>query len=189
MKTVKTAVEIIAAVVLIAVVFVGLTVFDAGGFTATSSQTLDLKGTPQQGTALVVYDPGLSTAATKFANKVAFDLQALNYSVILAGVKSSEAQTAKGYDIIVVGGPVYFGGLTSSVKYVLDNMQPDKGTVVGVFGSGMYASSPEDLAKMRNSDSLLTSGGALSKALVLKISNSDDLNATALDFVNQLIAG
>jgi flavorubredoxin len=187
MKALKTAVEIIAAVVLIVAIFVGLTVFDASGYTATNSQTLSVTG-QQVGKVLVVYDPGLSTSATKFANKVAFDLQALNYSVILAGVKSSEAQNAQGYDIIVVGGPIYMGGITSSVKYVLDNLHSDKGTVVGVFGSGMYASSPEDLAKMKSSDPILESGGSLSKAIVIKIGNSEDINATALSFVNQLLA-
>ncbi len=188
MKTVKTIVEIIFAVILTIAILVGLVLFDVSGFTATNSQSLPVEG-QQAGKALVVYDPGLSTAGTKFANKVAFDLQALNYSVILAGVKSSEAQNAQGYDIIVAGGPIYMNGFSSSVKYVLDNMHPDKGTVVGVFGIGYSASSPEEIAKMRSSDAILESGGALSKAIVVKKGNSDDLNATALDFVNRLIAG
>ncbi len=187
MKTVKTIVEIIFAVILTVAIFVGLVVLDVSGFTATNSQTLSVTG-QQVGKALVVYDPGLSTAATKFANKVAFDLQALNYSVILAGVKSSEALSAQGYDIIVVGGPVYMSGFSSSVKYVLDNTQLDKGTALGVFGMGYSASSPEEITKLRSSDSKLESGGSLSKAIVIKISNSEATNSTALAFVNQLIA-
>lgn len=108
--------------------------------------------------------------------------------VTLAGVKTSEAQNVGSYKIIVVGGPIYLGGVTSSIKYALDNLHPDKGASVGVFGVGAIKSSPEDLAKMKSSSPALESGGALSKVIVVKVGNSDDFNATTVDFVNQLMS-
>jgi hypothetical protein len=42
---------------------------------------------------------------------------------------------------------------------------------------------------MKNSDLVLETDGSLSKAIVVKIGNSENINATALDFVNQLVAG
>jgi hypothetical protein len=185
--TLKIIVEASVTIVLLVTIFLGITVFDVAGYTATNSQTLEDKGS-SVGKALVIYDPGLSGSATSFANKVAFNLQSKNYTVTLAGVKTSEAQNVGSYNIIVVGGPIYLGGVTSSIKYALDNLHPDKGTSVGVFGVGASVSSLEDLAKMKSSAPTLESGGALSKAIVMKIGNSDDFNATAIDFVNKLVS-
>jgi hypothetical protein len=40
----------------------------------------------------------------------------------LAGVKSSATGVTTGYNIIVVGGPVYAGALTGSIKDTLVNL-------------------------------------------------------------------
>jgi len=63
----------------------------------------------------------------------------------LVGIKSSEAANATGYPIVVVGGPVYAGSATASVKDFLDNLSPGYASPgygpymfikLGVFGSG-----------------------------------------------------
>ena len=67
---------------------------DVAAYTATGSQTLTPTGT-SVGNALVLYDPGLSGTAKGVAEKVASDLQAQNYTVTLAGIKSSAAATLR----------------------------------------------------------------------------------------------
>lgn len=57
----------------------------------------------------MIYDPGMSGNAKGVVDKVAGDLQEKWYTVTLARVKSSAAGTTTGYNIIVVGGPVYAG--------------------------------------------------------------------------------
>jgi flavodoxin len=178
------------AALIIIVAAVGAIVFlDVAAYTATASQTLTPTGT-SVGNALVVYDSGLSGASKGVAEKVASDLQAKNFTVILAGVKSSAAANYTGYDVIVVGGPVYAGSLTTSIKDALNSlaMSHDSGVKIGVFGSGQGATSPDDIAQIKSSVSALSSGGSLSNAVVVKIGETEDLNVRAQDFVNQLIA-
>lgn len=106
----------------------------------------------------------------------------------MAGVKSSAATTTTGYKIIVVGGPVYAGALTSSIKGVLNGlvMNYDQGAKIGVFGSGQGATSPEDITQIKQSMPV-RSDATLQTAIVVKIGSSEDLNARAQDFVNQLV--
>ena len=69
----------------------------------------------------------------------------------MAGVKSSAAGITTGYNIIVVGGPVYAGALTGSTKDALANLVLDQGAKIGVYGSGQGATSPEDIAQIKQS--------------------------------------
>jgi flavodoxin len=184
-KTLKIVIAIVAVLIIVFAVFAALFVFDLVAYTATGSQTL----TPTNesaGKALVLYDPGYSGAATDVAEKVAFDLQAQNYTVTLAGIKNVDAQNTVGYNVIVIGGPVYAGSPTLSVKDALNNLNPDENTVVGVFGSGQGATSPEDIAQIRNSVEALGSSGKLANAVVVKIGSSENIDDRAADFVNQL---
>ena len=182
----------IFAVLIITVAAVGAVFFlDVSALTATSSQTLTPTG-PSVGNAMVVYDPGLSGTAKGVADKIASDLQTQGYTVQLAGIKSSTAthttgyNTIGGFSIVVAGGPVYAGALTSSVKDFLNNLKPDQGVKVGVFGSGSGPTTPEDVAAIRDSVSALQTGGALSNAVVIKIGSGEDLNARSAEFVSQL---
>jgi flavodoxin len=134
----------------------------------------------------VIYDPGLSGTSKGVADKVASDLQAKGYTVTLAGVKSSAAGSTTGYKIIVVGGPVYAGTLTGSIKDVLANLVFDQGAKIGVYGSGQGATSPDDIAQIKQSLPV-RSDATLQNAIVVKIGSSEDLNERAQDFVNQLI--
>jgi flavodoxin len=184
-RILKVIIAIIAVLVIIFAIFAAMFVLDLSAYTATGSQTLTPTGT-SQGKALVLYDPGYSGAATNVANKVAAELQAQNYTVTLAGIKSTDAQNTEGYSIIVIGGPIYAGVPTASVKDALNNLQPDVGAVVGVFGSGSGATTPDDVAQIKGGVAALGTGGSLSNAVVVKIGETEDLDARAQDFVNQL---
>jgi 3-hydroxy-3-methylglutaryl CoA synthase len=86
----------------------------------------------------------------------------------------------------VVGGPVYAGALTSSTKDVLAKLVFDQGAKIGVYGSGQGATSPQDIAQIKQSIPTRSEQN-LQNAIVVKIGNGEDLNARAQNFVNQLI--
>ncbi len=185
-KIFKIILAIVAIIIIIFVAFAALIFLDLAAYTATGSQTLTATGT-SVGKALVVYDPGLSGTSKTVADKVASDLQAQSYTVTLAGIKSHAATSTTGYKIIVVGGPVYAGSPTASVKDDLKNLKPDSGTKVGVFGSGQGATSQSDIDMIKSSVPALSNNGSLSNAIVVKIGDKEDLNTRATDFVNLLV--
>jgi flavodoxin len=182
-------------VIIIFVAFAALIFLDLAAYTATGSQTLTPTGT-SVGKALVVYDPGLSGTAKGVADKIASDLQAQSYTVTLAGIKSSVVTNTTDYGVVIVGGPIYAGTPTVSVKDYLKNLSPGHAsqglgsyfiTRVGVFGSGQGPTSPSDVAMIKNSVPALSDNGSLSNAVIVKIGQTEDLNARASDFVNQLV--
>jgi flavodoxin len=183
-KLFKIILVLIAILVVAFAAFAALILLDLAAFTATGSQTLTPTGT-SVGKAIVIYDPGLSGTAKGVADKVAVDLQAKGYTVTLAGVKSSAAANTADYNIIVVGGPVYAGALTSSIKDNLNSITIGQGVKVGVFGSGQGATSSEDIAQIKQS---MPTRLDLSNAVVVKIGDKEDLTGRAQDFVNQLTA-
>jgi hypothetical protein len=184
-KIFKITLAIFATLMIIVVAFGAIILLDVAAYTATGSQTLSPTGA-SVGKAIVIYDPGLSGISKGVADKVASDLQAKGYTVTLAGVKSSTAGTTAGYKIIVVGGPVYAGALTGSIKDALSNLVLDQGAKIGVYGSGQGATSPDDIAQIKQSMPT-RSDAAIQNAIVVKIGSSEDLNERAQDFVNQLI--
>ena len=108
-------------------------------------KTLTPQGT-SVGNALVLYDPGLSGATTRVAEKIATTLQVKGYTVTLAGIKSSAASNTESFNVIVVGSPIYAGAPTSSVKDFLGNLNPSSDDLVGFFGSGQGSTAPDDVA-------------------------------------------
>ena len=159
-----------------------------GGLLSHWSRTLTPNGT-SVGKAIVIYDPGLSGTAKGVADKVAIGLQSKGYTVTLAGVKSSAAAHTTGYDVIVIGGPIYAGELTNSIKDKLSSLVLSHGQSarIGVFGSGQGATSLEDIAQIKHSIPI-HSDTTLQDATVVKIGSSEDLNARTQDFVNQLLS-
>ena len=184
-KAFKIILAILAVLIIIVVAFGTVFLLDLAAYTATGTKTLTPTGT-SVGNALVVYDPGLSGATEKVAEKVAADLQAKGYTVTVAGIKSGAAADTSGYKVIVAGSPIYAGSPTASVKDFLGNLKPASGVTVGVFGSGQGATTPDDVAAIKTAVPALQSGGALSGAVVVKIGETEDLDARASDFVNQL---
>lgn len=128
---------VITFLIFVTIVVSGLAVIvlDLSSITATDSKTLNPEG-DSIGRALVVYSPGLSGAARQDAIKIADNLQANGYTVDLAGVRSKIAENKIGYDIIVVGGPIYWGQVSSSIDAYLKTI-PNNVTL-GVFGSTGY---------------------------------------------------
>jgi flavodoxin len=183
-KIFKIILAIFAAIIISVVAFGAIIVLDVAAYTATGSQTLTPTGT-SIGKALVIYDPGLSGTAKGVADKIAADLQAKNYTVTETGVKSSAAGSSAEYRIIVVGGPVYAGALTSSVKDSLKGISIAEKSKVGVFGSGQGPTSPDDIAQLKQS---MPTRADLSNTVVVKIGSSEDLSMRAQDFVNQLVS-
>jgi flavodoxin len=177
---------IFVVLILLFVAFAAVIFLDVAALTATGSQTLSPSGNVV-GNALVVYDPGLSGAAKEVAFKIASALQTQGYTVNLAGVKSSTATDSSAYSIVVVGGPVYAGALTNSIKDYLNTLKVSNGTTVGVFGSGQGATTPQDVTQIKSSSATLQDEGKLSNAIVVKIGSGEDLNARSADFVVQLI--
>jgi flavodoxin len=187
-KAFKIIFAIFAALIILIVVIGSITVLDVAAYTATGSKTLTPTGT-SVGKAIVIYDPGLSGTSKTVASQIATDLQAQSYTVTLAGIKSSAAANTKGYSVIVVGGPVYAGGLTSSVKDTINNrvLSHGQGAKVGIFGSGQGATSPDDVAQIKQSIPA-RSDNSLSEAVVVKIGSSEDLSTRTQDFINQLLS-
>ncbi len=186
-KIFKVILTVLAVLIILFAVFAALIFSDLAAYTATSSKTLQYSG-QFMGTALVLYDPGLSGASSRVAQQIADDLYNQNLTVTLAGIKSQAAANTTGYDIIVIGGPIYAGEPTASVKDALSNLKHDADAKVGVYGSGQGASTPEDVVAIRAAVPALQNGGALSHAIVVKIGEGENLTQRAQDFVNDLIS-
>ena len=182
-KIFKIILAIFAVLIIIVCAFAALIFLDLAAYTATGTQTLTPTGA-SVGKALVIYDPGLSGNAKTVANKIAVDLQTANYTVTFAGAKSSDASKTAGYSVLVIGGPVYAGSLTSSVKDCLSNLKPDFGAKIGVFGSGQGATSADDIAQIKQS---MPVKSYLDGAVVVKIGEKEDLTVRAQELVTQLI--
>jgi flavodoxin len=163
---------VIAGIVLVAVVaaiaagvlFCG----DIMSYTATGSKTLSPAGT-SVGNALVVYNPGVTGAAKDAAEKIAGDFQAKGYTVTLAGIKSSAAANIAGYDVIVAGGPMYFGRLSNSVDAYLNGLKPQMNVEIGAFATtGSEQFHNEDIVSLGKQVTSLPDISALNKTAVTK---------------------
>ena len=153
-------------------------------YTATGSETLNPAGNVT-GNALVVYDPGITGNAKNAAAVVASNLQAKGYKVNLAGIKSTEATTTSGYDIIVISGPVYAGKVSSSVQSYLDTLKPSESTKIGIFTSG-GVNDINDTALIQK-EITLPAGGTIKIDTIKKVVNGNDFNKTAALFVDSLL--
>ncbi len=159
-KVFKIILAVFAVIIILVAAFGAIVFLDLAAYTATGSKTLTPTGT-STGKALVVYDPGLSGAAKGVADKIASDLQAKGYTVTLAGIKSSAAITH--FRLLNNSrGRTNLRRLTNrQLKDYLNNLKPDQGAKVGVFGSGSGATTPSDVSMLKNSVSALGSNGSL----------------------------
>lgn len=188
---IKTILLAAGAVVILAVLVMfgcmGFIILDVMSYTATGSLTLNPDGTAA-GTALVVYDPGVSGAAKNAATSIANDLESKGYKVTLAGVRSEAAAADEsGYDIIVVGGPTYAGNLSSSVQSYLKDLKPSANATVGVFATGSVKPASDDPAYMRGFVSGLSDNSSLKVTSSLKVLTGDDVETIDDVFVSELV--
>jgi hypothetical protein len=179
-RALKIILIVIAILVIVLVSVLALSFLDVAAYTATGSQTLTPSGFPI-GNALVVYDPGITGQAKGFADKVASDLQSKEYTVTLAGIKSSAASKTLNYSIIVIGGPIYGGKPSVTVTSALNKLSVPSRTKIGMFGSGWFPMA-SDVKTMRNSVTVP------SNTVIVKVNGNGDLATQASDFVNQLLS-
>jgi len=151
-KTLKIILAVFLALAIFAAVGFSVVFLDVASYTATSSQLL--VGPPIMARALVVYDPGLTGAPKAFADDVAARLQD-DYNVELAGIRSPAATAnVSQYAIIVVGGPIYAGNPSASVKSYLGSLKPASEAIVGVFGVGSFNIPNEKVAPSASANTL-----------------------------------
>ncbi len=116
------------------VLFLAVALLDLMSYTATGSETLEPEGTPV-GKAMVVYSPGLSGQAKQAAKEMAEALRSEGYLVELAGVRSGAASNLTGYDVLIAGGPMYGGKVSSSIDEYLGDVEWHDGLRLGVFST------------------------------------------------------
>lgn len=161
---------------------------DIMSYTDTGSKVLSPAGA-SSGKALVVYNPGLSGAAKNAANEIAGDLQSKGYIVTLAGIKSTAAANTTGYDVVIAGGPMYWGRVSNSVDAYLKALKPQKGMAVGVFGTtGAPQFNDGDIATFGEQVTTDLGGVALDKKAATKtIRSGDAANTDCSDFVSAVV--
>ncbi len=114
-------------------------------------------------------------------------MQAKGYRVELAGISSSKAHNTSNYSIIVVGGPIYDGNASSSVKEYLKNLKISQNNSLGIFASGIDPDSAKDNAKLLNEAAPLPVNSDLQIKAVMKVVNGNIDNNAVNDFVNKLL--
>jgi flavodoxin len=186
MKKILLVVGVIAIIAVLAILAVmSVFFFDLWSMTAGGSETLNPAGNVT-GHALVVYNPGITGGAKSAADLIANDLKAGGYSVTLAGVKSGAASDVSAYDVIVVGGPIYAGNASGSIKSYLQSLHPTASTKIGVFGYGSVKIDNSDMSAVVNNVASIPAGTLNVKA-AMKLTGEDDKATRCAAFVNELL--
>ena len=175
----------IIAIVLVAFVSMGFIMYDIMSYTATGSQTLNPNGA-SVGNALVVYDPGITGTAKNVASVIANDLQAKGYTATIAGIKSSNVLNTTGYNVIVIGGPVYAGQPASSLQSYLSDINPPKEAKVGVFTTGSVIANSNNTAFVKK-EIAMNNTNIYQIDEIMKFVNGNNINQKAEQFVNGLL--
>jgi flavodoxin len=183
-KILLIAGTVVIVVVLAMFAAMSFIIFDLWSMTAGGSETFTSAGNVT-GHALVVYNPGISGGAKGAADQIASDLKADGYTVTLAGVKSAVASDVSSYDVIVVGGPVYAGNASGSIKSYLQNLHPPATAKVGVFGFGSVKLESTDLATVLNNVASVSTG-TLKIDAAIKLTGDGESKGCA-DFVTDLL--
>ena len=167
----------IGLIVVAAVAGAGIICSGLTGNMAKSAESMNPTG-KVNGNALVVYDPGVTGAARKAATEIANDLKSKGYKVELAGVSSSTVTNVSKYDLIIVGGPMYFGKVSNSIDKYLKTLTLPKDVKLGVFGTtGAAEFNKEDIEGLSKQVTSLQSNNTAIKTL----RNGD---ATSIDCIN-----
>jgi flavodoxin len=176
---------VVVAGIAIGVLFCG----DIMSYTAPGSKTFSPAGT-SAGKALVAYNPGLSGEAKKAAETIAGDLQSKGYTVSLAGIKSADASNISGYNVIIAGGPMYWGRVSNSVDAYLNALKPQNGVRLGVFGTtGSPVFHDSDIVSFGKQVAACPCSGMLNKTAITKtIRSGDAANTDCSEFVSSVLA-
>jgi flavodoxin len=178
----------ISLLIVVIVAVLGFTVafYDIMGYNAKESQTLNPDGSVV-GNAMVVYDPGITGTAKKVADSIAKDFQAKGYRVELVGISSSKADNTSDYNVIVVGGPIYAGNASSSVKNYLKKLNISQNTTLGVFATGQDPDSADNNILLLKEAAPLPENSDIQIRAVMKVVNANINNNTINNFVNTLL--
>ncbi len=153
------------------------------GYIATGTESLSPTGAIK-GNALVVYDPGVTGAAKNASIEIANDLKSNGYNVTVAGVSSAAATNTSEYDLIIAGGPMYFGKVSNSIDKYLKTLTLSQDAKLGVFGTtGAAEFSNEDISSLSKQVTSLQSKNAAIKTL--RNGNATSIDCT--DFVSTLM--
>ncbi len=179
---------VIIGIVVIVIAIGALFYGDIMSYTDTSSQVLNPAGAPV-GKALVVYNPGVSGAAKNAAATMAGDLQSKGYTVDLAGIRSATAANTSGYDVVIAGGPMYFGRVSNSVDAYLTALKPQKNVALGVFATtGAPQFNDGDIASFGKQVASDLGNGTLNRTAATKTIRSGDAgNTDCSDLVSSVL--
>ncbi len=101
------------------------------------------------------------------------------YRVDLVGVRSSAASSSTDYDVVIVGGPVYFGKLSASTADYLGKFARKTDAKLGVFGTtGTDKFMEVDFNTVTEQVSILRGGETVQIKLIL--TNNVDADCAAL---------
>lgn len=180
MSIVMIAVLAIVAIVLIIIIAMiaagALICGDLMSYTATGAEEMSPAGTTV-GSAMVLYNPGVTGAAKTEAKEIAGDLKSKGYKVTLAGIRSAAAANTSNYDVVIVGGPIYFGAETSYTATCLKALALKQDAKLGVFGTtGTNDYVQSDLESVEKQVASLQSD---KKATVRLIGDRDEKKAAA----------
>jgi flavodoxin len=170
---------------IVAGVIAGMGVIYSGftGSMATNTKSIIPTGVIK-GNALVVYDPGVTRAAKNAAGKIANSLKSNDYKVELAGVSSASASNTSSHDVIIAGGPMYYGKVSNSIDKYLKALNIRKSVKIGVFGTtGSSEFHDEDIKSFGKQ---VTSN--LNREAVIKtLRNGNSTSIDCTDFVSTLL--
>jgi flavorubredoxin len=181
-KILTITATVLCFLVIVALAGFSLIVFDLAGNLAT-----DIQHIPNDnpiGHAIVVYNPGFSGVPKNVATKIAFDLQKRGYDVVLTGIKSSSAANLTGYNLIVVGGPVYMDKPSATVQTYVNQIDVPEMVPVGYFGYGSKYGSPNQY-ELNREIANPPSDAPISHSLGIKITFDDDMMQKCQEFVNR----
>lgn len=184
-KIFKVILIVFVVLIVAGIASVGIVISDVAGNLATNSQTLP--NDAAIGVALVVYDPGLSGGAKDAATKIGYNLQTAGYQVVLAGVKSQDAVNITGYNVIVVGGPIYAGKPASTIQTYLNTLSPPANAKVGAFGYGSVQIDDTNQTAVMQDVAPLPSSSPVSLSAVVKVVSGGDVDGKCHDFVIRLL--
>ncbi len=130
----------------------------------------------------------MTGGAKEIATKIGYDLQDAGYDVLLAGVKSSSAADLSGYEVVVVGGPIYAGKPATTVQTYLGSFTPPADAKVGVFGYGNVKIDNANHAAVQQDVAPLPASSAVTFNAVVKAVSNEDSTVQLQEFVNSLLS-
>lgn len=185
-KILKIIIAVFALLIIVGIVGFSIVILDVAGSLATDTHPLP-NGAPI-GQAIVVYDPGLSGGAKDTATKIGYNLQTAGYNVVLAGVKSQTAANLTGFDVVVVGGPIYASKPASTIQAYLNSFSPASNSKVGVFGYGSVQVDNANQTAVEQDVAPLPANSTVHLNAVIKVVSGGDVDGNCQNFVSDLLA-